>query len=226
MMRLFNNEKKIVVINRKKIMGILVVLILLLSAVCLHNGFKVYSQELRSMMKIKSNNIFQKTVNDAVLKACESNNYKFTDIVYSEGRVITIDYNTKDINLFKAEVTDKIIDNINNKKCDFIIYLTDAFKNPFLLNKGPCFNVSCVPHSGINVECFSKFEDAGVNQTKNSIWFEIKTDVYASSAVFNTVNTFKYSVAVSETVIVGEVPESYTNVSEDDNTKDTVLNLQ
>ena len=208
MMRLFNNEKKIVVINRKKIMGILVVLILLLSAVCLHNRFKVYSQELRSMMKIKSNN------------------YKFTDIVYSEGRVITIDYNTKDINLFKAEVTDKIIDNINNKKCDFIIYLTDAFKNPFLLNKGPCFNVSCVPHSGINVECFSKFEDAGVNQTKNSIWFEIKTDVYASSAVFNTVNTFEYSVAVSETVIVGEVPESYTNVSEDANTKDTVLNLQ
>lgn len=225
-MRLFNNEKKIVVINRKKVLGIFVMLILLLSAVCLHNGFKVYSQELRSMMKIKSNNIFQETANDAVLKTCESNDYKFTNIVYSEGRVVTIDYNTKDINLFKAEVADKIFENINNKKCDFLIYLTDAFKNPFLLNKGPSFNVSCVPHNGIRIECFSKFEDAGVNQTKNSIWFEIHTDIYASSAVFNTVNSFKYSVAVSETVIVGEVPESYTNVSEDDNTKDTVLNLQ
>lgn len=225
-MRLFNNEKKVVVLNKKKIVLILVFILTVVFCLIFQNAMGVYREELRAMLKIKSNNAFTEVINDAVLEVNNENNFKFIDITYNEGKVAALNYNTADINTFKAKVISNALENINNKKCNFRIYLSDIFKNPFLLNKGTSFNVECYPVAGIKAECYSKFEDAGVNQTKNSIYFEFTTDIYTGSAVFNTVNSFKYTVAVCETVIVGDVSESYTNVSEDSNTKDTVLNLQ
>lgn len=225
-MRLFNNERKVLIIQKKKIFLVIFLLFCIVLVFFLNRATKVYTSELRQMMKIKSNNIFQQIVNTAVMETCKNNEYKFIDIVYNDGKVVSVDYNSTHINTFKAEVTDKIIKNIDNKKCRFKIYFADALKNPIMLNKGPYFETVCSPISGVKINCFSKFEDAGVNQTKNSIWFEISLDIYATGGMFNTVNSFKYSVAVSETVIVGEAPESYTNVTGDADTKDTVLNLQ
>ena len=221
-MRLFNSEKKIIVINKKiLLLCIFVALIFVLGRV-----FGVYSMQLKEMMKNKANNSFQKCVNDAVIDVQKSKQFNFVDIVYNEGAVSAVNYNSQDINSFKAEVMQRVLQNANREKLSFRVYWSDGFNNPYFLNKGPFFEVWCTPHNSVKIECFSKFDNAGVNQTKNSIWFEVAADVYASGMVFNTVNKFKYTVLVSENIIIGQVPESYTNVSGDEDIKDTVLNLQ
>ena len=225
-MRLFNNEKKIIVLNRKKFSSCIILIVFIVFTFIVVRVFSIYSMQLKEVMKTKANNSFQNCVNDAVINVQKNRNYNFVEVVYKEGEVSAVNYNSQEINFFKAEVMRYVLKNINDERFKFRVYWSDAFKNPVFLNKGPFFDVYCIPHNGIKVECYSKFEDAGVNQTKNSMWFEIVADVYASSEVFNTSNSFKYAVLVSENVIVGQVPESYTSVSGDEQTKDTVLNLQ
>lgn len=222
-MRLFNNEKRVIIVNKKKIVLCTIFVLLVFWFVKL---FSVYSIQLREEMKIKANNSFQNCVNNAVINVQKNKVFDFVDIVYNEGMVSAVNYNSQAVNSFKAEVMRSVLENVNDEKLSFRMYWSDGFNNPFFLNKGPFYDVKCTPHNSVKIECFSKFEKAGVNQTKNSIWFEIVADVYASSRVFNTVNNFKYTVLVSENIIVGHVPESYTNVSGDEETKDTVLNLQ
>ena len=225
-MRIFNKEKNIVVIKKKNIVILFSLFVIVLFSVKLYNTLEFYSEELRQMIKVKSNNMFQDVVNDAVYKVCKQTKFKFTDISYIDGLVASINYNTNAINSFKAEIVKEVSKNINKKDMIFKVFLSDGFKNVYFVNKGPSFDVRCIPYNAIKVECFSKFEDVGVNQSKNTIWIEISTDIYSSGLAFNTINSFSYSVAVSETIIVGEVPESYTNVSGDDNVNDKVLNLQ
>lgn len=221
-MRLFNSEKKIIVVNKR----IFLICVLVTFVFMFARVFSIYSAQLKEMMKTKSNNAFQKCVNSAVMNVQESREFNFVDIVYNEGSVSAVNYNSQDINSFKAEVIHRVLQNVNEEELSFRVYWSDAFNNPYFINKGPFFDVNCTPHNSVKIECFSKFENAGVNQTKNSIWFEITADVYASSKTLNTLYNFKYTVLVSENIVVGQVPESYTNVSGDEDIKDTVLNLQ
>ena len=220
--RIFNNEKKIVVIKKKCILLIVVCFVFTYYS---YKAVSFYSEELKNMLVVKAQNSFVLCVNDSVSKVCEENDYNFVNINYGEGKITGIDYNTKDINLFKAEVIKNIINCYENSFV-FKVYYTDAFNNPMLLNKGPSFDVKCSLIGGVGATLFSKFESVGVNQSKNSIYFEICGKFYTGTSVFNTSDEFKYTVLVSESIIVGDVPDSYTNVSGDEDIKDTVLNLQ
>ena len=221
-MRIFNNEKKVVVIRKK------LILLFVICSVFTFFSFKsiaFYSEELKNMLLVKAQNSFVLSVNDSVSKVCSENNFKFLNISYMDGKISGIDYNTKDINLFKAEVIKNIINCYENSFI-FKVYYTDAFNNPMLLNKGPSFNVRCSLIGGVSAKILSKFESVGVNQSKNSIYIEIAGNFYTGTSVFNTSDEFKYTVLVSESIIVGDVPDSYTNVEADEDLKDTVLNLQ
>lgn len=209
------------VVSKKVLIFPLVIIAILFS----YKSFKFYSEELKNMLLVKAQNNFVLSVNDSVSKVCEENTYNFLDISYNEGKIAGVDYNTKDINIFKAEVIKNIINCYENSFI-FKVYYTDAFNNPVLLNKGPSFDVKCSLIGGVNAKLISKFESCGVNLSKNSIFFEITGNFYTGTSVFNTSDEFKYTVLVSETVIVGDVPESYTNVEADEDLKDTVLNLQ
>ncbi len=224
-MRIFNNEKKIVVINKKLIFMIISGIVLLVFTYYSYKSVEFYGEELKNMLLVKAQNSFVLSVNDSVSKVCAENDYKFLNISYNEGKITGIDYNTKDINLFKAEVIKNIINCYENSFV-FKVYYTDAFNNPMLLNKGPSFDVKCSLIGGVNAKLFSKFESCGVNLSKNSIYFEIGGNFYTGTSVFNTSDEFKYTVLVSESIIVGDVPDSYTNVESGEDLKDTVLNLQ
>lgn len=220
--RIFNNEKKIIVIKRKKLL--LLILTLFFSYYC-YKSVAFYSEELKNMLLVKAQNNFVLSVNDSVSKVCSKKEFNFLEISYSDGKITGIDYNTKDINIFKAEVIKNIINCYENSFV-FKVYYTDAFNNPVFLNKGPSFNVKCSLIGGVSANLLSKFESVGVNQSKNSIYFEICGNFYTGTNVFNTSDEFKYTVLVSESIIVGDVPESYTNVESGEDLKDTVLNLQ
>ncbi len=80
---------------------------------------------------------------------------------------------------------------------------------------GPRFTVDCSALPSVDVNIQSKFEEAGINQTKHSITANIHTYVrlYVSGRLTVYENTTP--VLLCETVIVGKVPSAYLQNNSD-----------
>ena len=104
---------------------------------------------------------------------------------------------------------------------DISIPLGSVLGSDLFSGAGPMVNVRIQPAGNVSTQYKSEFSAAGINQTRHKIVLNINTEVIiilptASSSV--TVNT---QITVSETIIVGTVPNNYVNVDE----TDKMLNL-
>ncbi len=74
---------------------------------------------------------------------------------------------------------------------------------------GPRINLKIIPISNVACQFVSKFEQAGINQTKHSIYLEIVADI--SIVMPSSTSNFASltEVLVTESVILGKVPDTY-----------------
>ena len=97
----------------------------------------------------------------------------------------------------------------------------------FLANFGPRLSISMFPYGKALVEIESHFSDAGINQTRHQMMLVVDMEVSLLLPDTHSVNAgVKTRVPLSETVVVGSVPNSYTNLeTEKEQVKDDLLNL-
>lgn len=80
-----------------------------------------------------------------------------------------------------------------------------------LSGKGPPVNIKTVPVGSVNANLYSQFEEAGINQTNHRIYIRLDTSVsVVIPGASNVVNTLT-DVMILESVIVGDVPDTYLN---------------
>lgn len=74
---------------------------------------------------------------------------------------------------------------------------------------GPKVNLKIIPISNVECRFVSKFEEAGINQTKHSIYLKIVADI--SIILPSKTRNFASltEVLIAESVIVGAVPDTY-----------------
>ena len=87
-----------------------------------------------------------------------------------------------------------------------------ALKSPILAKYGPQLKVSIEPIGTVSVDFKTSFESAGINQTRHRIYLEAKTQVKVVIPLTTSTKEVKAQIPICETIIVGEVPESYVNV--------------
>ena len=63
--------------------------------------------------------------------------------------------------------------------------------------------------------CSSAFSSAGINQTSHQIELEVTVRIYAAIPGFRSSIETTTNYLVAETVLVGEVPDSFTQVDGD-----------
>lgn len=96
------------------------------------------------------------------------------------------------------------------------IPLGAALGVPFLSALGPRVQVRIVPVSAVTAAFSTEFESAGINQSRHKIYLSLHTTVrlvIPSGAKQVKVGS---QVLIAESIIVGEVPQSYVNVPEMD----------
>ena len=94
------------------------------------------------------------------------------------------------------------------------IPLGAALGVPFLSALGPRVQVRIVPVSAVTAAFSTEFESAGINQSRHKIYLSLHTTVrlvIPSGAKQVEVGS---QVLIAESIIVGEVPQSYVNVPE------------
>ena len=168
------------------------------------------------LAETKAMELANRSINKAVGdKVKEKINY--SDLVYtkldSQGKISMIQSNTIMMNQIASDVALEIQNELKQvKTTTSYIPIGTALNSPILARYGPQLKVSIEPIGTVSVDFKTSFESAGINQTRHTIYLEAKTQVKVVIPLTTSTKEVKVKIPICETIIVGEVPESYVNV--------------
>lgn len=199
--------------NVRRIFGILGI-ILILFALLLFFFRSRFHQTIRSLAETQVRNSTSDLINDAIDKQIETGNMQYDRIVFFEkdlnGRITALKTNMSEVNRLKTDILNIINDDILAlDTSDIGIPLGSLFLPEFLSGRGPNIPVHIISIRNSDAAFFSEFTEAGINQTLQKLTMDVSVDV-AILVLGRTENfTVSSQVVVAETVIVGQVPDTF-----------------
>lgn len=186
----------------------------------------IISEVATSRAKSIAVRVISNVVNDTMAKE----NIKYNDLVSfqknGEQNITAVTSNVVAINKLKATLTmeiEKKISNIDTMSTK--IPLGNLLNQSFLSGLGPKIKIKMVPIGYATIDVKNEFTSAGINQTKHEIYLEISCALSVLLPVSSEGTLVKTQIPVAETIIVGNVPGTYTNVEGQEKPDDAVLNL-
>ena len=160
------------------------------------------------------------TINRAVLKIISQENVEYSSIVLlqedEEGRPAFLETDMVALNRLKAELTSEITANLNedaNKPVQ--IQLGTILGGQYLAGRGPTLEFEVIPMGYVQVDFHNEFLSAGINQTLHQLMMDVKAPVSAVLPFYSVTETVHTEICIAETVIVGQVPQAFTDINGD-----------
>lgn len=197
----------------RRFVSILIFLLaLMLSCFVLLRG--KYRPVIRSLAETQVKNATSDLTNDAIAKQIAAGNIAYDRIVYFEkdlnGRITALKTNIGEINRLKTDILNIINDEILAlDTSDIGIPLGSLFLPEFFSGKGPVIPVHILSIRNSDAVFASDFSQAGINQTLHRLNMEVSIDVAVLVLGQASSFTITSEVVVAETVIVGEVPDTF-----------------
>ncbi len=94
----------------------------------------------------------------------------------------------------------------------------------FFYGKGPKVRVDLTALYGISCDLTSEFTDSGINQTLHRMSLEFTANTSVKEPLTSDKMILKASVPISETVIVGDIPDAYTFILHADEEDENMIN--
>lgn len=191
--------------------------LLILCVVCSAAFFMLrerYQDVIRDLARTQVMNTTSDLTNDAIAKQMADGVIQYDRIVYFEkdleGRITALKTNMSEINRLKTDILNIINDEILAlDTSDIGIPLGSLILPELLSGKGPAVPLHILSIRNSDAVFSSAFSQAGINQTLHQITMEVSVDV-AVLVLARTENfTVNSEVVVAETVIVGDVPQTY-----------------
>ena len=189
--------------------------ILLVSAIALLCVFRIrYHSEIRALAQTQVINSTSDLINDAIDRQIETGNITYDRIVFFEkdldGRITALKTNMTEVNRLKTDILNIINDEILAlDTSDIGIPLGSLFFPELLSGKGPAIPVHILSIRNSDANFVSHFSQAGINQTLHRLNMEVSIDVAVLVLGQTSSFTMTSEVVVAETVIVGDVPQTY-----------------
>lgn len=155
------------------------------------------------------------TVNEAVSGVFRDNDYDtgyFVDVIQNaDGLICGIAGNTAHINKLSADVLSSVIASTDNGKLRVQVPAGNLSGINLLMGKGPDVTVDIVMLTSSHVDFKDNISSCGINQTKYQLMLEICIDIDVLVPWGTRSTQTLTEVIVADTVIVGNVPETYLN---------------
>ena len=201
--------------------GIIMLIILLIMAI-----FSIFvNPVIMDTVEIRSRSLATRAMNSSIADVV-MNSIIYDDLVNivsdEFGNISMIQANSLEINNLSKDLAQACEERIEEYgKVGVPIPLGTFTGIPLLVGVGPRIKVKMTPIGSVICKFISSFESAGINQTVHKIYVKISANVGVvmplSSRTFNA----EQQVLISESVIVGQVPEVYLY----SDTLDTLLNF-
>lgn len=129
-----------------------------------------------------------------------------------EGRVTAVSCNMARINALSARVLEEIVDATEGHDLTVSVPLGNLTGLSLLMGRGPAVPVKIVVLTSSRVEFQNSIVTAGINQTKHQIALVATVDIDVLVPWATESAQVSSEVLIADTVIVGQVPQSYWNL--------------
>lgn len=151
-------------------------------------------------------------VNDAV--NAETGGVHYNDMVSitrdNDGRILSIETDIVRMNRIAAQISAAVYNSLSSRGGGRIVVPAGVlFGNTFLAGSGPKLHISVMPSGGVETSFKSDFSSAGINQTRHRIDLQVITSVGIAVPLIGKKYEVDMDVPITETIIVGEVPQTY-----------------
>lgn len=173
-----------------------------------------YRDVIRELAETQVKNTTSDLTNDAIAKQIADGVIQYDRIVYFEkdldGRITALKTNMSEVNRLKTDILNIINDEILAlDTSDIGIPLGSLFLPELFSGKGPVIPVHILSIRNSDASFASNFSQAGINQTLHQLTMFVSVDV--AILVLGQTGSFTITseVVVAETVIVGDVPNTF-----------------
>lgn len=197
----------------RKLCGLVLLTIVIFYAVLMLFRIR-YHDSIRALAETQVRNTTSDLINDAVDLQIAQGNIQYDRLVYFEkdlnGRITALKTNMIEVNRLKTAILNLINDEILAVDTGELGIPVGSLVLPELFSgRGPGIPVQIMSIRNSDGSFKSYFTEAGINQTLHQVTMEVLVDV--SVLVLGKTEDFTVSgqVVVAETVIVGQVPDTF-----------------
>lgn len=131
----------------------------------------------------------------------------------NDGRIAALNTDRAKINSLKALLGDAVNDGLERLDGETVSISSGTLSGISLLygtGEPLVFRIEPKGRAETRLKC--TFESAGINQTIHSIILEVDADIMPMMPLFAQTVSLSYDILLTQTVIVGSVPESYSHI--------------
>lgn len=195
----------------KKLLLYILVSTIILSIIIIiifRNDYFIQSEKyLNNTIKGELNEI----INKRIINDIQTNNISFKEIVsygyLNNGKISSIQVDTQSINVIANDITVSIQEAIRDSQNKFGIPITNIMGSKLFAGKGPKLSVNIMKSGAVNYKIESELLSGGINQTIHRIVLIFNTKIDCISPFQNLTCNIENTLIVTETLIVGDIPE-------------------
>lgn len=127
------------------------------------------------------------------------------------GEITAVSSNMARINALSAEILERVVGATENRRLNVSVPLGNLTGISLLMGRGPGVPEEIIMMTSSRVEFQNNVVTAGINQTKHQINLEVIVDIDILIPWSSESAQVVTEVLIADTVIVGQVPDSYVN---------------
>ena len=197
--------------NAKKFFSIFIIIVI--SIITFYSLYQSITPIFEGLCIEKARQIGTYIMNDASNKILDNIDYKNIVTIEKDGVNRVLKTDVVIINKIASDIAleaERQFKELENEKIKIPIGALTG--NKYLAGSGPNIDIQVIPAGNILTEIKNEFESKGINQTVYRIYLELTCKVSIISQHKTIQGEVVNQVLLVETVIVGEVPDSYYNL--------------
>lgn len=202
--------------SRAPVVAIAILLTLLLSYIIFMNRLLPV---VETMAVNRARNLCTETINQAAGKVIKDNNITYDMLMElekdSSGNITAVKANTLKIDELKYKITNEVIKELNETDTSSLgIPLGTVIGGQLFHGLGPRIRVNIESIGSAETKIINEFSSAGINQTRQQVLLEVDASITVLVSTSHITTNVKSNYTIADTVIVGNVPDSYTVVDD------------
>ena len=205
-----------------------------LLALCLIALPVLFILRLRPMIRpiavARAKSIANAAINDAVDSVLCKNGVSYDSLVLLEkdetDHITALQTKTREINRLKAEITAGILSRVDRLEDTVVsISLGTLINSELFSGLGPKIPVTLMPVGFVETNIANSFTSAGINQTIHRILLDVHVTIGIVLPTYTEYSSIETTVILAESVLLGQVPDNYTNVATNEELWDKINNF-
>lgn len=172
---------------------------------------------LMKLLDYKCRNEAERIISEAVFSRLSGEQESCSDLISftfdENGRITSLQTNQSRINSLKAMLNESVNSGISEMKEEKVgISIGTLTGLSFLYGRGFDFEFNVEPRGKAETRLLSSFQSSGINQTLHSITLQVNATLSPMLSGFDENIEIETDYIIAQTVIVGEVPNQFSNI--------------